>query len=476
MCEDLENSSHSEDSWKSADSHAVMPGNTAATVAVRSDCQPLTFHGRTDLNAELFPGARYFRRLQSWLMIAFAVSLSLPITVPWIVLIVGMCTSLLALLIGRRGIEQPISDIPYLPSISTPSGGLAKPPLTLPLAAFTLALTISSAVAAGAVGAGQALLSLRGFLVYFWAYHCFRSDTNLSKKAVLACLMTSGLAGLWATFQQLSGFHIGYQYLQGTGFLSGPMAFAGEMQIFSSLATALLFTGAFRRFDGPFKTPLLFGLITMANLLGLIFASERSAWLGGIAGMMSIALVCSWPLILASMATLSAFSALAWFYIPVFQKRLLPLLHWQSDVSTRARLQVWQEAWHIFQKSPILGIGNKFPHLYIREALVPGRSSYLDHAHSNYLHILATGGLLGFAAYLWLQLSAARLSWQQMNRKDRHGTALSSMDEAIALGILGSLISLAVSGLFEYNFGTGQVRLSQWFFMALLIGRLEKRG
>jgi hypothetical protein len=33
---------------------------------------------------------------------------------------------------------------------------------------------------------------------------------------------------------------------------------------------------------------------------------------------------------------------------------------------------------------------------------------------------------------------------------------------------MGGLISLMVAGIFEYNFGTGQVRLAQWFLLSLL--------
>ena len=39
----------------------------------------------------------------------------------------------------------------------------------------------------------------------------------------------------------------------------------------------------------------------------------------------------------------------------------------------------------------------------------------------------------------------------------------------IALGIAGGTIALMVSGLFEYNFGTAQVRLMQWFVLGMLI-------
>jgi len=38
---------------------------------------------------------------------------------------------------------------------------------------------------------------------------------------------------------------------------------------------------------------------------------------------------------------------------------------------------------------------------------------------------------------------------------------------------LGSTAALMVAGIFEYNFGTAQVRLAQWFVLAMLRGSKE---
>ena len=39
---------------------------------------------------------------------------------------------------------------------------------------------------------------------------------------------------------------------------------------------------------------------------------------------------------------------------------------------------------------------------------------------------------------------------------------------SIAVALLAASVSLAVSGLFEFNFGTGHVRLTYFFFLAFL--------
>jgi O-antigen ligase len=162
--------------------------------------------------------------------------------------------------------------------------------------------------------------------------------------------------------------------------------------------------------------------------------------------------------------------ALSWLFLPVVRERITALFHWQNDVSVSARFVLWNRAWQVFKESPIFGIGIRhFPHLRIEEALKQGHVA-LDHAHSNYLHILATTGLVGMSAYLYLWSSAIKLAY--LNQKT-HGD--SSLEQGICLGIFAGLISLVISGLFEYNFGTGQVRLAQWFLLAMLSTELRTK-
>jgi O-antigen ligase len=133
----------------------------------------------------------------------------------------------------------------------------------------------------------------------------------------------------------------------------------------------------------------------------------------------------------------------------------------------QVRLYLWQEALKIWQLSPWLGIGIcKFPKYDIPYAVVPGRSSFLDHAHSNYFHILATLGLLGLGTFLWLWASVLKASLACYRK-------LSSLEDGklsagLSLGIFSGTAAILVAGCFEYNFGTSQVRMAQWFVLAML--------
>ena len=110
---------------------------------------------------------------------------------------------------------------------------------------------------------------------------------------------------------------------------------------------------------------------------------------------------------------------------------------------------------------------NHFPKLDYKDAVVPGISDHLTHAHSNYLHLLVTLGLPGLFAYLVLLGQTFFLAFSNW----KSGT--SSLDKALGLGVVGALVSLSVAGIFEYNFGAGHVRLIQWYVFAFVLYSLS---
>ncbi len=75
----------------------------------------------------------------------------------------------------------------------------------------------------------------------------------------------------------------------------------------------------------------------------------------------------------------------------------------------------------------------------------------LDHAHSNYMHILATTGLIGMLAYLFLWGNVLVTAFSNFKSRSEN-----DLDKGIYFGILTGVISVLVAGIFEYNFGTAQ--------------------
>ncbi len=387
------------------------------------------------------------------LVLLYAFSLSLPITIPWTILTIGLVLLLVRFFFVCK--EKLLEEIHLL----------TNAPLTIPILIFAAATFISGLANGGINEAFKSLWSWRGMLVYFWAYLIFTSNPKLKIFSVASILIASSIAGLWAAIEQLTGFHpFSFPYLQGTGFISGPMAFSGLAQMFSFLALGIAFRGGQKDLPGRLAKPFVFYMILVCNWLGLIFCSERSAWFGAAIALLVVSFLVSYRAAIYTGLLLIISTALGWLVLPVVHERLASLLNWQADVSVSTRIILWDKAWQVFKQSPIFGVGIRhFPHLYIPQALQQGHLA-LDHAHSNYLHILATTGIVGICAYLYLWISALKISYL-----DQKNSNYGKLEQGIYLGIFASIVSLAVSGLFEYNFGTGQVRLAQWFLLAMLI-------
>lgn len=425
------------------------------------------------------PFAQRMLPVEKWVVYAYAVSLPLSMTASWVLFIVGLVIRGVLLLVDYRARRQTAEAI-------------ASAPLTIPLVVFALAVAISGAFnsepvygqfGGGAAGeAWRSLCTLKNLLPYFWAAVVLRANAHLSRTAVLLLLMVSSIAGVWGAIQQVFNIHPGYKYLQGTGFLGGPMAFAGQMQLFALLSLAFLLTGAFRkiatgstagdcaedlaaRFVGFLQNKCWFAIVVVANYAGILFAGERSAWLGAFAG---TAVLCwlHWRKIPLRYILIAAAAIVVCFTsVPLVKTRFQTLLS-GKDVSISARQTIWRSCLDLIPQSPVVGVGiRRFPHFDIPEAIVPGVSKDLNHAHSNYFHLLTTTGALGLAAYLAVAVCFFMNGLKKLSASRNSGDIFQC---ALALGLTGAFVSLMVSGIFEYNFGTAQVRLAQWFLFGLL--------
>jgi O-antigen ligase len=139
------------------------------------------------------------------------------------------------------------------------------------------------------------------------------------------------------------------------------------------LAFGLTINKSYQALSPPFSKKRVFTFVVLGNALGILFAAERSAWLGVIVALMCSTMLLSFRRTFRMIIVLLAVAALLWCTVPVVQQRLAPLVNWQTDVSVRVRFQLWRESWQIFADKPLFGVGiRNFPHQVIPEALVRG--------------------------------------------------------------------------------------------------------
>jgi len=120
------------------------------------------------------------------------------------------------------------------------------------------------------------------------------------------------------------------------------------------------------------------------------------------------------------------------------------------NTSTGLRLEMWKAAWKIFREQPIFGIGSgrylKILENKIKSGDAP-KMHLFDHPHSEPLYILVSLGLCGFAAYLFLYISAGYYFYSSLIQSSTNTIKYLS---ALGLMVVGSFF---IFGLTNYSFG-----------------------
>lgn len=130
--------------------------------------------------------------------------------------------------------------------------------------------------------------------------------------------------------------------------------------------------------------------------------------------------------------------------------------------SNKSRLIMWGVGIKIFKDYPVLGTGeNEITSIY-KSYKTPEFHGEGSHFHSNYIMILVTMGLTGFLIYIafWLSLFYYLIG-------DYRKYAYNP-DRNLILGIILSVISLHVSGFFEWNFGDWEVMTVMYYLISIM--------
>jgi len=128
------------------------------------------------------------------------------------------------------------------------------------------------------------------------------------------------------------------------------------------------------------------------------------------------------------------------------------------------RMAHWFAAWNMFSANPWLGVGiGNYGVVYPLFGLQEWPFS-LGHAHNFYLNMLAETGIIGFSMYCLLIGSTLVYAWVAARRAR-------GMWRALALGILGALLALAVHNFFDNLYVHGMN-----IQFALLLGMAARLG
>lgn len=196
-------------------------------------------------------------------------------------------------------------------------------------------------------------------------------------------------------------------------------------------------------------------------LLAIILTYSRSTYLAVGISVLVIGLLKSWRLLLFGALTL----IIAFFAFPRMQQRILG--GFSLDVTAKMRLDSYQQAQKIIEDNLIIGVG--YNNLRSVREEYGQILSATQHAaggfDSSFLTILATTGIIGFIAYLWLichmLIDAFKEFWDKKSPPIMRG---------LGLGIFAGTLGLVAHSQFVNSLLYPHIMLYLFIVLGLFYG------
>lgn len=269
------------------------------------------------------------------------------------------------------------------------------------------------------------------------------TENKAARKTTLAILV-SGLAScLYSIFIFLFEAQAGERV---AGFMGHYMTQAGLLVMLSALTLGMLFFGR----NG---LKWLWALGTVLAGFCLILTMTRSAWIGfGVVA--TIMLLLYKP---KTLAVIPVAAALVFLLSPSPIKRRALSIFSLKGYSNQQRVQYFHAGLKIIAEHPWLGTGPDTVDMVFQNPKygLPEQARRNVHLHNNFTQIAAERGIPTLAAWLafltWTFISLVRMLGQFRIREPSLYPH--------AAGGLAALVSLVISGLFEYNFADSEITM-----------------
>ncbi len=227
-----------------------------------------------------------------------------------------------------------------------------------------------------------------------------------------------------------------------SGFLGHYMTQAGLLLLFLPLSFSMIL--------GEKRWKRFFW--TMAFIISSIFLMltlTRSAWVGTFFALFLILLILR--------PKLTAFTIPAIILIILFsplsvKKRFMSIFD-PYDETNRDRIHMGIAGAKIIYHYPFFGSGPDTVRLIYKEYKPEGAIRDNPHLHNNILQITAERGIFALISWLWFMILATKKNFEVFKKCSFNFFKFS------ALGALGVIAGLFISGLFEYNFGDSEVKM-----------------
>ena len=411
-------------------------------------------------------------------------------------LVAAVAATCLVSIFAAESVFLSLAVATFLARLVRGSTRLERLPVDGPLLAFTVWSILSAAFAPDPLAAGRSVKQLVLFSLLYVAVDTLR-DEEVRERVVDVALLGGVVLAAGAIQQYLFlGFDtiqhrprsfLGH-YMTASGLVMGVLVVAAarlafrrgpvprpsprDLRALAAVAGALALLTMLQRADlfaveaerlfvaalsvaaivmvlsrGPWPDratgALLAILAVPACTVALLLSLTRNAWLGTLAGLVTLAFLRAPKALWLLPAGAAAMLALG-------PARVLDRLT-VTDASSRDRYYMWQAGIDMIRDKPVFGQGPRmiqvvYPAYRWPEAPNP----VTPHLHNNALQIAAERGLPCLVWWLWLVAAVLGDSWREMRRG------------AFGAGWVGPaafalLVAVLVAGLFEYNFGDSEI-------------------
>ncbi|TAN57803.1 O-antigen ligase domain-containing protein [Patescibacteria group bacterium] len=154
---------------------------------------------------------------------------------------------------------------------------------------------------------------------------------------------------------------------------------------------------------------------------------------------------------------------IAFLASPRIQERVEGIL--TIDVTAQKRVESWNNVLVLVRDNPLFGTGfNTLRYVQFEEGLITNPEEHsAGGSDSSFLTILATTGIFGLLAFLWLWFSALFVSWKLFINKEN------KFNSALGLGIIGGLASLIVHSQFVNSLLYPHMLVIVWILLGVAV-------
>lgn len=127
------------------------------------------------------------------------------------------------------------------------------------------------------------------------------------------------------------------------------------------------------------------------------------------------------------------------------------------------RVEMWEGALGIIRDFPLLGAGQgAFMDIYRSYGVSPP-GLVVDHAHNDYLEIMAEGGIVAFVLFAWFVLSVMGACVKALKRRHER------YSKYLAIGIMAGIVGRLTHGLLDFNHYIGANGLYLYFLCGFAV-------